>query len=155
MNIEMWEILTQRLLKGFFMKFIMQCNSIFSCPSRRSQFMTWIKNKDVGVVAELLLLPDGYFPTLNTGFPKALKKAPSQQAIPESSAYSPPGFPEWDVSLLVGVGDILARLDVGYVRSYWNNKESSLEICRFWCISDHHTRFWVMFTRPLLNQRLW
>ena len=42
-------------------------------------------------------LTDGYFQTQNTGFPKALKKAPSQQAIPECSAYSPPGFPEWDV----------------------------------------------------------
>ena len=74
---------------------------------------------------ELIILPDSYFPAQKTPFPKALKKDPSQQTTPESSAYSSPWFPEWDVSLLVGVGDILARMDVGYVREYWGNKESS------------------------------
>ena len=56
---------------------------------------------------------------------KALKKAPSQQATPESSAYSSPGFPEGNLLLLVGVGDMLARLDIGCVRGYWSNKKSS------------------------------
>lgn len=107
----------------FFIKFITYCNSVFSCPHRRSQVITWINNKDLGVGGELIIVPDGYFPTQNTPFSKALKKALSQWATPQSSAYSPPEFLEWDVSFLGGMGDILARLDFGYVRGSWSNKE--------------------------------
>ena len=46
-----------------------------------------MKTKFLGAVGELIVLPDGNLPTQNIPFPKALKKAQSEQAIPESSAY--------------------------------------------------------------------
>ena len=55
-------------------------------------------DKDTGSgscrVWELIILPDGDFPTQNTPFPEVLKKALSEEAIPESYAYFPTGFPE-------------------------------------------------------------